>query len=251
MKTMYTNKLISGGIGLMLLSVSVFPLSTHAATSTSTRNFCKQLPSLKSKVTIQIKAGEDKLGAHRKSVQDKLVSAWGERDKKLTLARTQANTNKESQFTSLYSKAKNDREKSAITTFKNTINSAIDLRRSTVDSSVKTYRDAVKALYNNRESMIDTYIITLRSEIDSAFTKAQTDCVAQVDPASIKTTLQNSIKSAQDKFKTNKQSQESYESRVKNLASINDQTIAKAKTDFENAIEQAKATLKAALPATK
>ena len=251
MKTNYTNKLISAGLLLMILSTGVLPVSAHAATNISARNFCKQLPTLKNKVTTKIGLGESKLGLHRNSVESKLTDSWNTRDQSLTDARAQANINKENQFTSLYSKASSDRERTAITIFKDTINGAVETRRSAVDNAVKTYRDSVQSLFTTREQDIDGYITTLKSEIDSAFVRAQTDCVAQVDTATIKSTLTGDIRNAQYKFRDSKQSQESYESKVKDLAKIRDEAIAKAKTDFENTMAEAKATLKAVLPAKK
>lgn len=251
MKTNYTNKLISAGLLLMILSTGILPVSAHAATNISARNFCKQLPTLKNKVTTKIGLGESKLSAHRSSVEGKLTDSWNTRDQKLADARTQANTNKEDQFTSLFNKASNERERIAITIFKDTINGAVETRRSAVDNAVKTYRDSVQSLFTTREQDIDGYIAILKSEIDSAFVRAQTDCVAQVDPTTIKSTLTGDIRNAQYKFRDSKQSQESYESKVKDLANIRDEAIAKAKTDFENTMAEAKATLKAALPAKK
>lgn len=251
MKTNYTNKLIGAGTLLMIFTMSVLPTSASAATNITTRNFCKQLPSLQVKVSSKIGLGESKLSTHRTSVTGKLKDSWGTRDHSLDDARTQANVNKENQFTSLYSKATTDRERSAITTFKDTINSAIETRRSAVDTAVKIYRDSVQSLFSTREQDIDTYIATLKSEISSAFVKAQTDCIAQVDPATIKSTLTGDIKNAQYKFRDSKQSQSKIETQVKDLANTRESAITQAKDNFESTIEKAKATLKASLPITK
>lgn len=213
--------------------------------------FCSSYSELETKVEALLTESDKMMLAKRTETEDRLRSEWAAQDEKKAEARSKADISKEAQFASLMNRAKTEAQKTAVTTYENKINAAVTQRRSTVDAAIAVYRDEALKIYESQKNAIDGSVASFKTALSSALAKAQTDCTLGIAPTEIKARFKVSLETARAKLKTDKEFIGALNKKIAALGSTRTEAIAKAKTDFQKAIEDAGTVLKAFLPTTK
>jgi hypothetical protein len=94
---------------------------------------------------------------------------------------------------------------------------------------------------------VDAAVAAHKNAVDAAKAKAKADCASGVDAAAIRTALRDSLKAANDAFRTSVKRPEDLDEQVKALRTTRDASIRSAIETFKTEFETAKTALKTAL----
>ncbi|OHA46569.1 MAG: hypothetical protein A3A80_01735 [Candidatus Terrybacteria bacterium RIFCSPLOWO2_01_FULL_44_24] len=208
---------------------------------------CARISALDDTVATRTSDRSDVLSAKTSEREDTLQTKREERDAKLAAHRDTQDAHLDEVFAKIEAKAQNESQQEAVNAFKIILLEAIDTRRAAVDQAIETFRsgvdDAVEARKTARDAAVDAYKIA----ISDAFNKAEADCVAGVNAATVRTTLRSSLEAARAKFKSDRQAIDKISDTIKPLVETKQAAFKKAHDDFKASLEAAKATLKTAL----
>jgi hypothetical protein len=189
--------------------------------------------------------------AQMKSPEDRLNN-WqqktSEQDFKLTNLRSQWDNNRDAQFAKLKSRATTNDQKKAAADFEATTKAAISTRRAAVDAAMTTFREGVKSLINSRKQGITDNKTTFSDAMKAAFEKAKIDCQNNVDPATVRTNLQNALQAGRSQRQTERQALPKVGESIQSLIDARKQAVNKALDTFKIAMEEARIALKKAFP---
>lgn len=226
---------------------------TQRAEADETKNqnqqkaFCKQLESEKNNLTGLANEHKDKLLENRDSRVEALKDRLEKRGERIDDRRQTFDDRREAQFKKLADRAQTDAQTQAVNAFRNTLETAVQAKRSAIDAARLAYQQGLQTLIENRGASLKTATETLRAQTESAFAQAQTDCAANLDVKTIRENLKTAVKTAREQFQGQRQNLKTYQEQIKNLRDTRDQAFKKAVSDFQAAIEKAKNDLKAAL----
>jgi len=250
MKAIFKKILKTGFLGLMIAGVLV-PLwifAQNANDNQKAKGFCNSISNLASKYDQKVTDRETKLEEKRNEIQNRITNRWVERDAKLAEKRAKWDVNREEHFEKLEEKAGTDEQKQALLDFKQAVTAAITARRAAIDKAIEDFRQGVERAKIDRKSAADALGNTFRNSIQAAFQKAETDCDASVDPATIRTNFRAEVKATKEKFESDRQEMEKLQTSMEALINTRKETIKKAIDGFKTAMETAKADFEAALP---
>jgi ribosomal protein S21 len=110
-----------------------------------------------------------------------------------------------------------------------------------------SHRDEIDSAVIARKDFINKALTTLKTDIETAKTKAKSDCVSGVPGKTVRIDLKNSIQKAQKNFKKTVSSLGA----IKESVTVNNDTkkteLKKIEDAFKKSIEQARVDLKNAL----
>lgn len=172
-----------------------------------------------------------------------------EKNSELANLRSNWDGNRDAQFKKLEEKATTDAQKQAVADFEAAVKAAITARRTAFDAAITTFREGVKKLISDRAEGVSASFTAFSDATKAAYETAKTDCASGKDPATIRTTLRNSIAAARTKFHSEKTSAPKVGGNIQILIDARRAAINKAMTDFKTAMEKARADLKKAFPA--
>lgn len=172
-----------------------------------------------------------------------------EKDSELANLRSNWDGNRDAQFKKLEEKATTDAQKKAVADFEATVKAAITARRTAVDAAISTFREGVKKLISDRAEGVSTSFTAFSDATKVAYETAKSDCASGKDPATIRTTLRNSIAAARTKFNSDRTSAPKVGGNIQALIDARRTAVNKAMTDFKAAMEKARTELKKSFPA--
>lgn len=251
MRANFKKALKIGFLGLMITGILI-PIWIFAQDSNSNnqkaQGFCNLISNLASKYDQRLANRETKLEEKRTEIEDKISQRWEERDKKLAEKRDKWDANRDKHFAKLEEKAITDEQKQALLVFKQAVTIAIAARRTAVDEAIKNFRQSVEQTKINRKTEVDNLLNSFQNAIKAAFEKAETDCANDVPPVAIRSNFQAEVRTAKDKFNTDKQELEKLQTAMETLINTKREDIKKAIDDFKAAMEAAKTEFKAVFP---
>jgi hypothetical protein len=236
---------------ILLVGVILFPTMILAQTSNQSveqklKNFCFQISSLTSKIDQKITGIGDKLGVKRVEISNKIEERRDNREMKLEQVRDKWDVNREEHFVKLEEKAKTDEQKQAVINFKKAVNDAISVRRLAIDLAIQNFKTGVDQAIASRKAAINALEDNYESAVKTAIAKATTDCASGVLPATIRQNLTNDLKTARDKFTSERKEVDKTKEVKDQLIATKKAAFEKAINDFKIALEKAKTDLKAA-----
>ncbi|MEI6587393.1 MAG: hypothetical protein WCO05_00410 [Candidatus Moraniibacteriota bacterium] len=215
----------------------------------SNGNFC---------TAIEEKGGKflenwEQKGTSIKSKKDERKNKWTEKmvanDARLAEIRAKAEAEMAKKMADLLSKPGiTDAQKTAINTFSATQKTALAKRRAAVDAARKTFQTGVQSAVSTKQSGMDAVVATFKNSISAAFGKAKTDCGAGVEVGAVKETLRASLKTAREKFKSDRESNAKLKVSIEPLIVARKTAFEAARNAYKATMEPARTALKAAFP---
>ncbi|HLN19000.1 MAG TPA: hypothetical protein VK255_02405, partial [Patescibacteria group bacterium] len=206
-------------------------------------NLCQRISDLANREQERLTQRTKNSGDRFQNWQQKTT----EKDSELANLRSSWDDNRNDQFKKLEEKATTDAQKKAVADFEAAVKAAIAARRTAVDAAITTFREGVKKLISDRSESVSSGFSAFTKAVQAAYGTAKSDCANSKDPATIRTTLRNSIQAARAKFHSEKTSAK-VGGNIQTLIDARRTAVNKAMTDFKAAMEKARTDLKKAFP---
>lgn len=219
----------------------------NSVQGTGGKNFCTNIDTAIAKINEARSKMQDKKTENRADKSAKLTERRGLKDGKLDDKRGEHDVNRMAAYDNMYAKATTTEQKAAVDAFKASVEASVTKRKTAVDGAIATFRTSADKLINDRTAAVDTAAATHKSTMDTAIAKAKADCASGIDPATVRSTLQSSIKAANEAFRSSAKRPEDLDDQVKALRDARDTAIKAAMDTFKSEYEAAKTALKTAL----
>lgn len=210
------------------------------------KNVCTKISSASGVLRGLLEKQKGDRGGKRESLIKNLTDRKQKIDEKLDSLRDNGDAKRNANYDKLLEKATTDTQKQAVETFKTTIEKAVTDRRAAVDTALKTFRDGIAGITQTREQGLEDALNKMKTAVDTAFSQAEADCNAEVEPTTIRTNLQNALKAAKTQFETDRKALEQTKTQLETLKKTRDENIKAALDTFKETTKQATTTLKAA-----
>ena len=228
----------------LLLPVTLFAQGTQAEFPSELKGFCAKINEITSRIDQRIAEKETKLKIKWQQRANNLESRRASRDMQRVENRASRDTSYEERYKKLEARATTESQKQAVAVFKAASESAIIARKSAIDTAINTFKQSTDQTIASRKSAIDTAINTFKTAKMAAFEKAKADCAAGIDGKITRETLRSSMKSAQEKFKSDRQAIEKIKDSLELVRQDKKQIFEKAISDFKLEMEKARNDLK-------
>ncbi len=210
--------------------------------------FCSRLGSANAAKETKMAELENRLSLKRSEQAGELEKRRLERENKLAEKISESDSKRLAGYEKLLEKATTDEQKAAVEQFKLTVETAVSTRRAAIDLAVDEFRAGLDSIIAERKTANDAALTRLKAAIKTAEGKAEADCGAGIDPATVRTQLRSSIEAARNVFKTERESMVKIGEQVKTLNTARKTAFDKAKADFKATVESAINELKAVFP---
>jgi len=175
---------------------------------------------------------------------EKLNEKRENRDVKLEQHRETWEEKWEEHFVMLEEKASTSEQRQALVEFEEAVQDAKASRQVVVDKAISQFRTDLDKLINDRKTAIETARNTYINAYNVAVQNAKQTCIDGGDPSQIKETLKAALKTAKDKFNSDRKAIEKMD--VKKLIEARQQALREALEYFKKAMEEVRTKLKAA-----
>ncbi len=244
---MNCKNLFSFFIPLIIVSVLLSPIMVSAQRKTieeTKQTICERFISWSAKVLQRITDAETKIDAKRQELKNKLNERWIERSDKIAETRAEWNANREEHFKKLEERSQTDAQKQAVLTFRQAVTSAIEARKKAIDEARETFKKGVENAVSARKTAVDATKLVFKNTVTAAVDEAKAACSANTDIKTIRENLQKKLKAAREKFAADRQTIEKMKDGAQTLITARRNAVEKAISDFKNAMQTAKNTLK-------
>lgn len=192
------------------------------------------------------------------SLTAKLIQSWEKRDANFTAKWTEIDKNVATQrkaadearfadYSKLEAKAKTASQSEAIRAYENSVNAAVDVRRTSYDEARNVFRTGVKIAIEGRRSIVNGQVNDFRASVNLAIEDAKTDCVdAKITKATTRLAFVDALKAAQNTFKNVRGDDLKVKEQVKPLVDARVASFAAANQAFQTSMSLAKSALVAA-----
>ncbi|HEY4523164.1 MAG TPA: hypothetical protein VJK73_02205 [Candidatus Paceibacterota bacterium] len=236
------SKILASTVAFAALLVAV-PVS--AQTPPNASSFCTNIDATASQIQTRMGEVSAKITEFKATRNTTRSERWSGQEAKLSAARGNGDTKRAEGYVKLDAKATTDAQKAAVATFKNTVEVAVTTRKAAVDAAIAAYRTGVDAALATHTAALDSADAAFEASVNTALEQAKSDCAAGVDPATVRTTLTSSIKSARDTFQAARK-ENTLKGTRESLAATRKAAVDTAIANFKASVESAKTDLKAA-----
>lgn len=211
------------------------------------KSFCAQLDSINNNLDNLINQKINNLNTKQVSRVNKVNETFNKRDSELNVNRIKWDANREEQYKKMYENAKTDAQKQAIDQFKLTMNNAIILRRTKIDSAISTFRSTINTELSGRQSAVNSVITNYQNTLDAVQTKAKTSCENGDESSQVRQALKTDIQLARADLQSGRSGIDRINDEVTNANNIRKNAIEAAITEFRTTAQQARETLSQAI----
>lgn len=113
---------------------------------------------------------------------------------------------RQAQYESMLGQTKDDTQRTAVESFKSSIESAISVRRIGVDAAIATYFTSSGADLQNESNLLSKARDDFKTSVATTISQAKSDCAAGKSSSEIRANFQSGLKSAQADLQTSRQS---------------------------------------------
>lgn len=209
-------------------------------------NFCEQLSgrieSMQSRLIERKRAFVDR----RENRGDLLGGKRDDRDNALNDTRETQDERRNSWYAKLEVAADTDAKKDAVTEFRKTVENAVETRRDAVNAAIESYRNSVDALVASQKETRTSALDAFSSAMEAAAAQAKSDCEAGKGAATIRSTFQTSLKSANTQLQSERKENTNLSTTLKGLVETKRTAMKSAHNTFKSTLERARVNLKAA-----
>lgn len=205
-------------------------------------NFTARLGEIESKLT----EGKGKFVDRKKKRVEYLDEKRDTRDNALTDTREEQDARRNGWYEKLEGAADTSEKQAALSTFKSTVEAAVETRRGVVDAQMLAFRQAVDAAVSaqgeNRAGGVETF----EAIVAAALSQAKKDCADGKSAEDVRGAFQTSLKAARATLQSERSEGEKLGMIIKDLAQTRNAAIKAAHATFESTLAQARTDLKAA-----
>lgn len=173
------------------------------------------------------------------------------RDNSLTDTRESQDARRNAWYEKLDAAADTDAKKAAVADFKKTTEAAVETRRNAINAAIKVFRDAVDATMIAKKDARTIAADTFAAAVTAAIEKAKSSCSDGTDPATVRSTFQDSLKSARSTLQSEQQGDTKLGDTIRTLAETRRKSVQAAIDAFKKTMEQAKSDMKKAFGETE
>jgi hypothetical protein len=246
------SKILSSTMGFAVIMGLLVPLFIGAQESAqTTRGFCTQLPTFRSRIEERLASKDDALAATRAINAGLLTERRNNREQKLADRRTQHDAKAQEIVAKLEAQATTDEQRAAVEAFKQTLKSAGDAQRAAMDGAIAQARTSTDQAMSGRQGEVDAARTTQKSSVSAAVDKAQASCDGGVTQQTIREAFITDMRAAGDAYKSTMQGINAKYTDIRRSTSDTFRAaVDKAVNDFKAAMEQAKSDLQEAFGTT-
>ena len=207
--------------------------------------FCDRLSEKADRVQSVGSNRFDSADKRKMNRESDLSKSRGERDAELAESRADREKIRQEMYVRLMERAGDDAEKqAAVTTFREAVEKAISDRKKSIDEAIAAFRGGVDAAIGSKKSAVESSISSYQSKVQDAFGAAIASCKAGDDPSSVRSTLEQALRSARESMNVARSTSENIGVQVKKLADAKRTAFLAAHAAFKSALEAARADLK-------
>jgi|GEM_PF-6482061 len=212
--------------------------------------FCTNLTAVNSTIGDTTATRFSQLTSSYSQEASQIKTNLSDLNQKLAGARAAADSKRKQDFTGLSAKATTPAQQQAIATFEATVNQAINTERAAIDAANQTYEQGLQSALSGRKATITAAATTYKTAVANALAAAKASCESGAAPSTVRTTLQSALQAARAAFNTAIQNAQSSSPDLSTLQQARQAAVTAADTAFKATVQQALATLKAALGVT-
>lgn len=213
-----------------------------------TQNVCDRIAQFSENLNQKASGEENRI----KTRQQERLTNWENKtetaDGKMAQLRSQWEANRQEQFQKLEGAAKTDDQKKAVNAFEETVKAAVATRQAAVDKAVEAFRAGVKSAIQTRQGQVDSIVSDSASARKAALDKAQADCSAGEDAATVRADFQAAMKNSRTQMQDDRQNVTKISATVQNLIQTRQKAVKDALDTFKATMEQARTSLKKSFP---
>lgn len=234
---------------LVLFSFTVFvPLASAQTEERQQKGFCTVLSRTGEKVARSLRDQERRFAQKEDARTVELKKYFASRTKELTLMRNSWNAERKDIYEQLSKRADTPERIAAVSTFRTSVDNAVEVRRKEVDDAIATFRMNSRKEIDDRKQAIETEVETFNSQMKSALVRAQEECDRGVDPSLVREHYAQSLKVAKEAFASAITATTVRDNTLRALLVQQNTAIEAAVKNFMHAIDDATKILKESLP---
>ena len=225
--------------------------ATSPSATVDTGAFCTtNLTPVTSKITSATTTAYEKLETDENQRITNIDSDAANVQTKIATSRAGWDTKRQTAYSTLSSKA-TAAEQPAVIAFENSVNDAVTTRRAAVDAADNAFKQSLLNAVNTRQTQIKTAATTYDNAVQNALTHAAASCIAGTKPATVRLTLQASLKTARTNLASARTASDKVGGNLDSLKATRRAAVAAADATFKTTTDAARATLKATLQSGK
>ncbi len=163
--------------------------------------------------------------------------------KELAEKRAQWDNQRDEQYNKMLSLAQNDAQKAAIESFKTSVETAILVRRNSVDNAISVYFSQTSDELSSESTQPTKDRQDFITAVKNAITTAQSDCQTNKPASEIRSTFQTNLSAARTRLQTSRQNIGEIKTQLENIRKQEVQSINEAVTVFQESMTKARQTL--------
>lgn len=204
--------------------------------------FCQNVAQINARITAKMQSPIATIAAHPNTAT-KATSQQILVNSKLQSVRSNWDNKRNEYFNKMLEKTKSDSQKSAVNSFKDNVNIAIQLRRADIDAATQLYFNSIQDLQQQYNQTVINSSNAFQSDVTQSFASASHSCDSAVDINTIRTELTNNLKSAKLKLFSTQQNAKNQVIKINNLRTIETKSINESINTYKNNIDNAKTQL--------
>ncbi len=220
-------------IFILLLIIMVVPAhAVHASLFGAKKDngFCKTLPVTEAKLWAKVNARSAKRSTIIANHIKELGTTWQTNDAKITATRADLDAKRATQFETLYTKADTDTKKQAVATLQQSIMTATNAYRTSVDSALSLAKKSMQATLEKKESPGD---------LGQAISRARSACAIGRSDTDTKSEFTKDV-TAIVRVRISKKIPEAIVTQINQIRATREQSIADAAIVYKKALALAK-----------
>lgn len=225
--------------------VKYIPISLKTKVK-NTEEFCTKFTETANTIAGNISKQQTKALGFLTERKDASKEGRDIRDAELKDARDKADEKRNDWYKRLDNKADTDAKKNAVLQFKQTVDGAVDVRQTAVDTAIESFRKGVNDVLLVRDGSMQGTNDAFQIAVNTVVAKVKTDCDNGETTITIRSNFKTGLKNARDVLKTDKKNVDKVGSQVKALALTRQETVKKAVSQFQTTLKTAVADLKKA-----
>lgn len=235
------------GVALAVTMLVISPVMALGARTADGGAFCTNLQTKATSITNHLSSLKSKISTTWQNQDTRLAALASTVDQKIATDRGAADAKRQVAFAKLEAKATTDGQKTAVTTYENSVMQAVATRRAAFDAARTAFRTGVKNAILTRRSTLSDQADTFATTVNAALTAAESSCTdGTVSATAIRQTLVSSLRNARQTFVSNRQGDNKVGIAVRQLAVTRNAAFKAADQTFHASLKTAAAALKAA-----
>lgn len=161
----------------------------------------------------------------------------------LSQKRTQWDADRAQQYQKMTDLASSDSQKQAIDTFKHSIETAVTVRRTSVDTAINTYFQSTSTALKNQDNQLDASKKNFVVSVNSAINNAESDCKTGKNAEQIRSNFSNALSNARNQLEITRKDLNNLETSLGTARKTEVDSINSAVNSFNLSMSLARKTL--------